>query len=49
MSSRAARHIFPLRFGIVASLVFSGDVVKWLSFGEGAGFVLLVVGYRMSS
>jgi hypothetical protein len=29
---------------IVASLVFSGDVVKWLSFGEGAGFVLLAVG-----
>jgi hypothetical protein len=29
---------------IIASLVFSGDVVKWLSFGEGAGFVLLAVG-----
>jgi hypothetical protein len=29
---------------IIASLVFSGDVVKWLSFGEGAGFVLLALG-----
>jgi hypothetical protein len=28
---------------IVASLVFSGSVVKWLSFGEGAGFVALAV------
>ena len=29
---------------IVASVVFSGDVVKWLSFGEGAGFALLAAG-----
>src|ERR1700683_5298914 len=29
---------------IIASLVFSGDVVKWLSFGEGVGFVVLAVG-----
>ena len=29
---------------IVASLVFSGDVVRWLSFAEGAGFVILAVG-----
>jgi hypothetical protein len=29
---------------IVASLVFTGNVVKWLSFGEGAAFVALAVG-----
>lgn len=29
---------------IVASAVFSGELVKWLSFAEGAGFVLLAVG-----
>jgi hypothetical protein len=29
---------------VVASLVFTGNLVKWLSFGEGAGFVLLAVG-----
>jgi hypothetical protein len=28
---------------VVASVVFSGNVVKWLSFGEGAGFVLLAL------
>ncbi len=28
---------------IVASLVFSGNDVKWLSFAEGAGFVALAV------
>jgi hypothetical protein len=28
---------------IVASLVFAGDTVKWLSFGEGAGFAFLAV------
>jgi hypothetical protein len=28
---------------VVASVVFSGDVVKWLSFSEGAGFVLLAL------
>lgn len=26
---------------VVASLVFTGDVVRWLSFAEGAGFVAL--------
>ncbi|MCL2395309.1 MAG: hypothetical protein FWC87_11565 [Acidimicrobiaceae bacterium] len=29
---------------IVASLVFTGETVKWLSFSEGAAFVLLAVG-----
>jgi hypothetical protein len=28
---------------IVASVVFSGQVVRWLSFAEGAGFVLLAL------
>jgi hypothetical protein len=28
---------------IVASLVFTDDTVKWLSFGEGAGFVALAL------
>jgi hypothetical protein len=28
---------------VVASVVFSGEVVKWLSFAEGAGFVALAV------
>jgi hypothetical protein len=29
---------------VVASVVFSGELVKWLSFAEGAGFVLLALG-----
>jgi hypothetical protein len=29
---------------VVASLVFAGQTVKWLSFAEGAAFVLLAVG-----
>jgi hypothetical protein len=29
---------------VVASVVFSGSVVKWLSFSEGVGFVALALG-----
>jgi hypothetical protein len=29
---------------VIAGVVFSGDVVKWLSFGEGAAFVALAFG-----
>jgi hypothetical protein len=31
-------------WAIVASLVFTGATVRWLSFAEGLGFVLLAVG-----